>query len=104
VPVSTSISSPDAHAGYPLASRLLQALSDWLDRKPGDEHWVPACRNLIVQVRETFGSLDDFEGILSKLEEFGYKRIRPAGPTTYRQDPKDIFHDCAEGIEINLKE
>jgi hypothetical protein len=72
------------HVRYPLASRLLQALSDWLDLKGDVEHWVPACRNRIVQVRETFGSLDDFEGILGKLEEYGYRRVQPTGPTTYR--------------------
>jgi hypothetical protein len=87
-----------AHAGYPLASRLLQALSDWLDRKDDAEHWVPACRNRIVQIRETFGSLDDFEGILGKLDEYGHKRVCPAGPTTYPQDQNKILHDCAERI------
>ena len=34
-----------AHAGYPLASRLLQALSDWLDGKNDGEHWVPCCES-----------------------------------------------------------
>jgi hypothetical protein len=87
-----------AHAGYPLASRLLQALSDWLDHADEAEHWVAGCRNRIVQVRETFGSLDDFEGILGKLEEHGYKRVKPTGPTSYRQDPKDILHDCTERL------
>lgn len=84
------------HAGYPLASQLLQALSDWLDHNDESEHWVAECRNRIVQVRETFGALDDFEGILGKLEEYGHKRVKPTQPTTYRQDPKDIFHDCTE--------
>ncbi len=85
-----------ADAGYPLASQLLQALSEWLDKKSNTEHWVPTCRNRILQVRETFGSLDDFEAILGELEGFGYNRIKPEGPTTYRQDHKDIFHDCTE--------
>lgn len=93
-----------AHAGYPLASRLLQSLSEWLDGKSDEEHWVPACRNRILQVRETFGSLDDFEGILGKLEEFGYRRVRPNGPTTYGQDVKDIFHDCTERMRGNVAE
>jgi len=44
-----------AHAGYPLASGLLQALSGWLDHQDEAEHWVPGCRNRIVQVRDTFG-------------------------------------------------
>ena len=79
-----------AHAGYPLASRLLQAVSDWLDGKDDKEHWVRDFRNRIVQVRETFGALDDFEGILGKLEEYGHSRVKPPGPTTYRQDTKDI--------------
>jgi hypothetical protein len=85
-----------AHADYPLASGLLKALSEWLDRADASEHWVGACRNRIVQVRETFGQLDDFEGILGKLDGYGFKRVKPTGATTYRQDPKDIFHDCAE--------
>ena len=91
-----------AHAGYPLASRLLHALSDWLDQKDGSDHWVAASRNRIVQVRESFGSLEDFEGILGKLEEYGHKRVRPMGPTTYGQDPKDIFHDCAERMRSDI--
>ena len=92
-----------AHAGYPLASRLLQAVSDWLDGKDDKEHWVRDFRNRIVQVRETFGALDDFEGILGKLEEYGHSRVKPTGPTTYRQDTKDIFHDCTErmrGVDL----
>ena len=87
-----------AHAGYPVASRLLQALSDWLDCASESEHWVGPCRNRILQVRETFGTLDDFEGILAKLEAYGHKRVRPTGPVTYRQDPKDILHDCTERL------
>jgi len=93
-----------AHAGYPLASRLLQSLSGWLDRKSDEEHWVLACRNRILQVRETFGSLDDFEGILGKLEEFGQRCVRPNGPTTYGQDVKDIFHDCTQRMRGNAAE
>jgi len=86
------------HAGYPLASRLLQAISDWLDRADEGEHWVGACRNRIAQVRETFGSLDDFEGILGQLEPYGHQRVKPTARVTYRQDSKDIFHDCAERL------
>jgi len=92
-----------AHAGYPLASRLLQAVSEWLDSKDDTEHWVRDYRNRIVQMRETFGSLDDFEGILGMLEEYGHSRVKPRGPATYRQDTKDIFHDCAErmrGVDL----
>ncbi|MBS1855843.1 MAG: SIR2 family protein, partial [Acidobacteria bacterium] len=85
-------------AGYPLASQLLHGLSAWLDRCDTSVHWVPWARNRIVQVRETFGSLDDFEGILGKLEEFGQRRVSPPGPTTYRQDLKDILHDYTEGL------
>jgi hypothetical protein len=88
-----------AHAGYPLASRLLHALSDWLDHADDAQHWVAGCRNRIVQVRETFGSLDDFESILGKLDDHGYKRVKPPGVTTYCQDPKDIFHDCTERMQ-----
>jgi hypothetical protein len=71
-----------AQAGYPLASGLLRALSEWLDHENESDHWIGACRNRIVQVRETFGSLDDFEGILGKLEEYGYDRVRPTAATT----------------------
>ncbi len=84
------------HAGYPLASRLLQALSDWLDGIEQPEPWVQGCRNRILQVRETFGAVDDFEGILGKLDRYGQQRVKPVGPTSYRQDYKDIFHDWAE--------
>jgi len=85
------------NAGYPLASKLLHGLSEWLDRCDPSIHWVPWARNRIVQVRETFGSLDDFEGILGKLEEYGQQRVRPTGPTTYCQDHTDIWHACAVG-------
>src|SRR5229473_5921300 len=83
-------------AGYPLASKLLESLSAWLDGCDQSVHWVPWARNRIVQVRETLGSLDDFEGVLGKLEEYGQQRVKPTGATTYRQDHKDIFHDCTE--------
>ena len=63
------------NAGYPLASQLLHGLSAWLDRCDPSVHWVPGARNRIVQVRETFGSLDDFEGILGKLEDYGHQRV-----------------------------
>jgi hypothetical protein len=88
-----------ANAGYPLASKLLQGLSDWLDRYEDPEDWVNWCRNRIVQVRETFGSLDDFEGILGTLEEYGHERVKPTGATTYRQDYKDLFHDCTKKMQ-----
>ena len=88
-----------ASAGYPLVSKLLHRLSDWLDRcDPADCWWVGLRRNRIVQVRETFGSLDDFEGILGKLEEYGHKRVKPTSPTTYRQDHRDIRDDYFEGL------
>jgi hypothetical protein len=85
-----------ADAGYPLASKLLYCLSAWLDRCDPSVHWVPWARNRIVQVRETFGSLDDFEGVLGKLEQYGQQRVRPTAPVTYLQDPNDIMHDCME--------
>jgi hypothetical protein len=91
------------NAGYPLASQLLHALSVWLDRCDPSVHWVPWARNRIVQIRETFGSLNDFEGILGKLEEYGQQRVRPTEPTTFRQDFKDIWHDCSEtfrGVDV----
>src|ERR1019366_834917 len=78
-------------AGYPLASQLLQKMSDWLDGCDDSQPWVGWCRNRIVQVRETFGSLGDFEGILGKLAESGTNRVTPTGPTRYFQDQKDIF-------------
>src|SRR5580698_1017704 len=85
-------------AGYPLASQLLHGLSAWLDRCDPSLHWVPWARNRIVQVRETFGSLDDFEGVLGRLEQYGHKRVKPTGPVTYRQDRMDIIHDCTERL------
>jgi hypothetical protein len=88
-----------ANAGCPLASKLLRGLSDWLDRYEDPEDWVNWCRNRIVQVRETFGSLDDFEGILGTLEEYGYERVKPTGATTYRKDYKDLFHDCTKKMQ-----
>jgi hypothetical protein len=86
-------------AGYPLASKLLDGLSAWLDRCDPSVQWVPWARNRIVQVRETFGSLHDFEGVLGRLEEYGQRRITPTGTTTYHQDQKDILHDCTELLQ-----
>jgi hypothetical protein len=88
-----------ANAGYPLASQLLHCLSAWLDRCDSAVHWVPWARNRIVQVRETFGSLDDFEAILGQLERYGHQRVKPTGPVTYDQDYKDIVHDCMERFQ-----
>jgi hypothetical protein len=82
------------HADYPLASGLLHGLAGWLDRCDVREHWIGECRNRIVQIRETFGSLDDFESVLGKLDEHGHQRIRPPSATTYRQNVVDIRHDC----------
>jgi hypothetical protein len=87
-------------AGYPLASQLLQKMSDWLDGCDDSQPWVGWCRNRIVQVRETFGSLGDFEGILGKLAESGTNRVTPTGPTRYFQDQKDIFEDCARDLRL----
>jgi hypothetical protein len=84
------------NAGYPLASQLLQEPSQWLEQCDSSVHWVPGARNRIIQVRETFGSLHDFEGILGKLEEYGYQRVRPTGPTTYGRGFQDIVHDYTE--------
>ena len=67
------------HAGYPLASNLLHSLADWLE------------------VRETSGSLDDFEEILGTLED-GHERVKPPSPTTYRQNVVDIIQDCHERL------
>jgi hypothetical protein len=50
-------------------------------------------------LRETFGSLDDFEGILGKLEEYGHLRFKPTGRTTHHQDRNDIRHDCIERFQ-----
>jgi len=86
-------------AGYPLASRLLHALSDWLDSRQADKEslfWVEPCRNRMVQIRETFGSLDSLESVLGKLETCGTNRFKPTSATTYRQDQKDIAHDVME--------
>jgi hypothetical protein len=86
------------HADYPLASKLLHGLAGWLDHCDVREQWVGECRNRIVQVRETFGSRDDFESILGKLEEYGHRRVKPTSATTYRQNVVDIMHDCAERL------
>jgi hypothetical protein len=59
---------------------------------------VGQCRNRIVQVIETFGSLDDFESILGRLEDYGLKRVKPASATTYQQNVVDIMHDCMERL------
>src|SRR5713101_1185521 len=79
-------------AGYPLASKLLESLSAWLDGCDQSVHWVPWARNRIVQVRETLGSLDDFEGVLGKLEEYGQQRVKPTGATTYADVPAEGFY------------
>src|SRR5690349_367764 len=96
MPVYVLGAGASVSAGYPLASCLLEGLSIWLGECAQEVHWVPGVRNRIVQVRETFGSLGDFERLLGKLEEYGQHRVKPVGPTTYHQDPKDIFHDCSE--------
>jgi hypothetical protein len=86
-------------AGYPLASRLLHTLSDWLDTCPGGEpaaFWVQPCRNRMLQIRETFGSLDSLENVLGTLEQYGTKRVVPTSATTYRQGMKDLMHDASE--------
>jgi hypothetical protein len=86
-------------AGYPLASRLLHTLSDWLDSCPGGEasaFWVQPCRNRMRQIRETFGSLDSLENVLGKLEQYGTQRVARSSATTYEQDFKDIAHDVSE--------
>lgn len=91
------------NAGYPLASELLNGLSTWLNTCDPSVHWVPQARNRIVQIRETFGSLDDFEKILDKLKKHGDQRVTPTGPTTYFQTPSDIRHDCVErfrGVDL----
>jgi hypothetical protein len=85
-----------ANAGYPLASKLLQGVSDWLDHCGRSDPWIGEYRNRVLQVRETFGSLDDFEGILGRLDEYGYRRVPPTSKATYRQNHHDISHDCAE--------
>jgi hypothetical protein len=85
-------------AGYPLAAQILQSLSDWLDHCELRDPWLDQCRNRIVQVRETFGLLDDFEGVLGKLDDYGLVRVKPPGPTSYRQNVIDLIHDCTERL------
>jgi hypothetical protein len=87
-------------AGYPLASQLLQKMADWLDGSDDSEHWVGWCRNRIVQVRETFGSLNDFESILGKLANFGTDRVTPTGQPTYVQDQADVIEDCMRDLRF----
>lgn len=86
-------------AGYPLASCLLLALSDWLDSAAaGDDPpwWVEPFQNRMLQLRETFEPLGTLEDVLEKLQKYGTERIVPSGPMTYRQDPKDIGHDMSD--------
>jgi hypothetical protein len=82
----------------------LEHLSAWLDLCDSSVRWVRWARNRIVQVRETFGSLGNFEAILGQLEAYGQQRVKPSGPTTYQQDPNDIRQDCTErlmGVDID---
>jgi len=85
-------------AGYPLASSLLRGLSAWLDSCDPSVHWVPSARNRIIQVREKFGSLNDFEGILRRLEDYELQRVTATQPTISRQEPVDDPGAPAEGF------
>jgi hypothetical protein len=77
----------------------LHLLSDWLNTNPGgaaSAFWVQRCQNRILQIRETFGSLDSLENVLVKLEQCGTQRVVPTSPITYAQDCFDIAHDTSE--------
>jgi hypothetical protein len=70
-----------------------------LDTNPGgaaSAFWVERCQNRILQIRETFGSLDSLENVLAKLEQCGTQRVVPTSLTTYAQDCFDIAHDTSE--------
>lgn len=49
----------------------------------------------MLQMRETFGSLDSLESVLGKLEQYGAQRVPPTSGTTYEQDMKDLMHDAS---------
>jgi hypothetical protein len=60
-----------AHAGYPLASNLLPALSSWLDGQDLQDPSIGKFRHRLLQLRSFSPSLKDFEAILSSLSSYG---------------------------------
>ncbi len=55
------------HAGYPLAAKLGSSLKNWVDTRPADfeHHWG------VNQLTKIYGSLDDFQTILTDLMPIG---------------------------------
>jgi len=51
------------HAGYPLASGLGKSLAAWIDTLPQDHQY----RCHLSQIIDAYGTLDNFEGILTDL-------------------------------------
>lgn len=80
-------------AGYPLASQLLNRLAERCRDKASSVDPRGEIQNRILQIRETFGTLEDFEQILGKLESLGTQRVPGSGRTSYRQAIVDLVQD-----------
>ncbi|MDP2997842.1 MAG: hypothetical protein Q8N47_10165 [Bryobacterales bacterium] len=89
-----------AHAGYPLASKLLMELSNWLEVQNIEDIHIRNFRNRLVQLRALFPSLDDFEGILSSLGTYGHDRVNIESGAPQAQ--RDIFEDIVRG-DVNAE-
>jgi len=48
-------------SGYPLASKLLIALEDWLKRHNPESERYRGALNRIQQIRDKWNTIDDFE-------------------------------------------
>jgi hypothetical protein len=86
------------HANYPLASRLLPALANWLDGQDSEQPAVAEWRTRIEQLRHTFGSLDDFEKILGELDKCGTDRVQTQTETAYAQCMVDLLEDATRSL------
>lgn len=87
-----------AHAQYPLASKLLPKLSDWLDVQDPEQPGIRDWRTRIAQLRSTFGSLDNFEDILGRLDELGFDRVKGGAPNEYPQCTRDTAEDALRSL------
>ena len=54
------------HAGYPLAAEMGNRLESWIDTLPAKSRY----RGCLNQIKDVYGSLDDFESILADLMTF----------------------------------
>lgn len=82
-----------AHAGYPLASRLGTGLASWVETLPAKHHY----RERIMQLRTLYGTLDDFETLLTDL--FTCPRGSPA-----RSLPAGVLPNLLSDIEEAIRE